>query len=136
MAAHKGQVSVEQMFITSVGITFVSAMFFLAVLMSADTVRRTEAQDTVERITKSADLVYAMGPGAKTSIEVLVPDSIVLVNISGSRILIRIGMVGGETDVYSHSDGELSGTLTSKSGRQRVTLTVDNSSLVLINSTG
>ena len=132
----KGQISTELLFITALGLVFVGGMFFLSIMMSTDTIRQIQAKDTVERISKSADLVYAMGPGAKTSIEVIMPDNIRFINISGSRVLIRVGMTGGDTDIFAHSDGTLVGNLTRQAGRQTVTLSVDNSSIVRISSTG
>ena len=132
----RGQVSLEQLFITALGITFVAIMFFLSIVMSGDTVRSIQASDTVERIVRAADLVYAMGPGSQTSIEVLMPDNIRVINLSGSQVLIRISTTSGDTDVFSYSRAQLNGTLTRNSGRQTVSFVVDSTSTVLINSTG
>jgi len=132
----KGQISLEQMLITSLGLVLVTVFFALAITSATDTVRSTQATDTVQRIVKSADLVYAMGPGAKTSVEVLMPENIVSTDVFGNRVLIRVGTTGGESDIIAFSDAILNGTITKRSGRQVITLTVDNSSLVSISSTG
>lgn len=128
----KGQVSTEQLFVTAIGITFVGMMFFMTMLMSVDTVRQIQAQDTVERIVKSANLVYAMGPGAKLSVEVVMPDNIQLLNITGNRVLIRVGMTSGNNDFYAYSNGQLNGTISDNAGLQKITLSVDDLSTVQI----
>lgn len=132
----RGQVSIEQMFVTSLGITFVAILFFLSVFLAADTVRDVQAKDSVERIARAADLIYAMGPGSETSVEVLMPDNVKSTDVSGNRVLITVGMTSGDTDIFSFSDGQLNGTLTTSSGRQKVSLFVDNSSVIHVNSTG
>jgi uncharacterized protein (UPF0333 family) len=131
-----GQASLEQLFVTALGITFVGIMFFLSVTMSGDTIRSVQASDTVERLAKTADLVYAMGPGSRMSTEVLIPDNIRAVNISSNRILIRISLTGGDSDIFAYSKAQLNGTLTRNPGRHTVYFSVDNSSIVQINSTG
>jgi len=132
----KGQVSTEQLFMTGVGLIFVGAMLFMSVTVSTDTVREILAKDTVQRIVKSADLVYSMGPGAKTTLEIIMPDNVRAINVSGNRILLTVAMAGGNADIYAYSDGQLNGTLLDRPGQQIVTLNVDNSSRVQVNSTG
>jgi len=131
-SVRKGQVSTEQLFVTAIGLTFVGMMYFISMLMSVDTVRQIQAKDTVERIVKTANLVYAMGPGAKISIEITNPDSIKLINISGNRILVRVAMTSGDTDFFAYSSGQLNGSLSRTTGIQRVTLSVDDNYVVQI----
>ena len=128
----KGQVSTEQLFVTAIGLTFIGMMFFMSMIMSVDTIRQIQAKDTVERIVKTANLVYAMGPGATISIEIANPDSIKTINISGNRILIRVAMTSGDTDFFAYSNGQLNGSVSKIAGIQKVAISVDDYSVVQI----
>jgi uncharacterized protein (UPF0333 family) len=128
----KGQVSTEQLFVTAIGLTFVGMIYFISMLMSLDTVRQIQAKDAVERIAKTANLVYAMGPDAKISIEITNPDNIKLINISGNRILMRVAMTSGDTDFFAYSNGQLNGSISKTTGIQRITLSVDDYYVVQI----
>lgn len=132
----KGQASLEQLMVTAVGLTFVGIIFFFAMTSASDTVRIAQARDAVEKIARSADLVYVLGPGSKTSIDVLMPDGVTSTSISGRMVLITVSTSSGKNDIFSSPRQNVSGSLTSRSGRQTVTLTVNSSGAVVINSTG
>ncbi|VVB73428.1 Uncharacterised protein [uncultured archaeon] len=134
--ARKGQTSLELMIVTAIGLAIVGAIFAISITYASDTTRSAQASDAVEKIVKSADLVYALGPGSKTSVDVLMPDGIRNASVYDSRVVIRVGLSSGDADVFSLARENLSGSLTNRSGRQTVTLTVNSSGSVIVNSTG
>jgi len=134
--ARKGQTSLELMIVTAMGLAIVGIIFAFAITSASDTARRSQASDAVEKIARSADLVYALGPGSRTSVDVLMPDGIRSTDVTGKRVLIRISTTTGDTDVFSFPREDLSGSITSRSGRQTITLVVNSSGSVVVNSTG
>jgi hypothetical protein len=134
--ALKGQVSLEILFTTAIGLTFVALAFFYSMTSASDTIRITQASDAVNKIARAADLVYALGPGSKTTVEVLMPSGITNTTIDSRRVLIRVSLSSGTNDVFAFPRENVSGSLTDHSGRQRVTLTANSSGSIEINSTG
>jgi len=136
LATLNGQVSLEILFTTAIGLTFVALAFFYSITSASDTIKITQASDAVDKIARAADLVYALGPGSKTTVDVLMPSGITSTEVKGKRVLIRVSISSGTNDVFALPRENVSGTLTNSSGRQRVTLTANYSGSIVINSTG
>ena len=134
--ALKGQTSLELLIVTAIGLAIVGIIFTFAITWASDSARVAQASDAVEKIARSADLVYVLGPGSRTSVDVLMPDGIRSTNVSGRRVLIQISTTTGNVDVFATPREDLSGSLTSRSGKQTVTLVVNSSGSVIVNSTG
>ena len=136
LMALKGQISLEMLFVTAIGIAFVAFIFFFCMTSASDSIRIAQARDTVDKIAKAADLVYVLGPGSKTSVEVMMPSGITDTSISSTRVLIRVSLSTGVNDIFAYPRENVSGSITNNSGRQTVTLLVNSSGSVVVNSTG
>lgn len=112
----KGQVSVEQLVITGLAIGFIAMMLYFSINFANDSTRVSQGQDMVDRLARSADYVYSLGPDSKEIIELYVPEGIESVNVSGNRILMRVSLSSGVTDIFAYTNSELIGTVPTSSG--------------------
>lgn len=119
----KGQASLEQMVITGIGIGFIAVIFYLSLNFANDNVRISQAQDAVDKLAKSADYVYSLGPGTKDKVEVYMPDGIIFANLSSHTIHIRISLSSGRADVFANTKAALTGSLPQNSGPQEIIIT-------------
>lgn len=130
----KGQASLEQLVVTGIGIAFIAIFFYVALNFATDNVHASQAKDTVDKIAKAADYVYALGPDSKTTIDVYMPGGIESIEVSGNRVYMRISLPSGDADVFANTQAQLNGTLHAIAGAQEITLTTSsNGSLVNIN---
>ena len=134
--ARKGQTSLELLIVTAMGLVIVGIMFTFAITWASDSARNAQASDAVEKIARSADLVYALGSGSRINVDVMMPDGIRSTNVTGRRVLIQISTTTGNADIFATPRENLTGSLTNQSGRQTVTLVVNSSGSVIVNSTG
>jgi len=132
----KGQISLEQMVVTALGLAFVAIMFSYAFVFSLDTLNVAQARDTVDKIAKNADIISTLGGGAKLSIEVMIPSNVVNTSISGNRALLTVRNSGGDRDIFAFSKNQMTGSITRNSGKQLITLTTNDNGIVSVNSTG
>jgi uncharacterized protein (UPF0333 family) len=116
----KGQASLEQLLITALMLTVVGVLFFMAMTYSADTLRAMQAKDAVDKMAKTADYVYSLGPGYKQSARLTFPDNTQLFNASGKRIWVSIPLSSGTEDVYANTRATVFGSLRSMTGTQDV----------------
>lgn len=128
----KGQSSLEQLIIVSIGLTFIAAIFYLALNMSNDNIRISQAQDMVEKLAKSADYVYSLGPGSKDVIDVFVPEGIVFTNISNHTIHVRLSLSSGYSDVYADTKPSLTGELPRIPGPREIPVMYTESGKVML----
>ena len=67
----KGQASLEQLIITSLGIGFVALMFYFLINLATDNIRTAQAKDAISKLAHTSDYIYSLGPGSKDQVEVL-----------------------------------------------------------------
>ncbi|VVB65872.1 Uncharacterised protein [Candidatus Gugararchaeum adminiculabundum] len=135
MRALKGQASLEQLLITGLALSLVVVFFVFALNFSSDNVRSSQAKDAIDKLGKAADYVYALGPNAKETVRVNLPEGVRFVNISGNRIWLRVSLQSGDADFFATTRGTVIGSLPDISGQQDVKLAVDNNGNVLIGNT-
>src|SRR3990172_3259825 len=83
-----------------------------------------QAEIAANTIKTAADNLYSQGPGAKTQVNVFFPNNYIpeKSNLSGKRILIKISILKGETDIVAFTRGNISGSLPNLSGTKVLTL--------------
>jgi len=129
--SRKAQISLEQLLIAALGIAFITLIFYFSINYSNDSVRVSQAQDTVNKLSKSADYAYSLGPGTKDQIEVFLPEGIEAFNISDDRIYIKLSLTSGSTEIYAHTDAPLLGEITSRPGPRKISILATESGKVM-----
>lgn len=117
----KAQASFEQLIVIAIALAFITISFFIAANYSADSTRISQAEDAVQRLAAGADHVYALGPNTKEYVTVYIPEDIVGINASGTRILMTLRTSsGGTTDVFAYTKGALISALPPYRGKQKI----------------
>ena len=116
----KGQTSLEQLIITGIGLTFIALIFYLSINMANDNVRVSQAKDSVDKLAKSADYVYSLGPGSKDTVRVTLPQGMRFLNTSDNHIHMRVSLSSGDADVFANTKGALIGSIPQFSSQQDV----------------
>jgi len=133
----RGQAMLEQLFTVALGMAFVGVIFAFVYLMSIDSVRAAQAKDVVETVAKTSDFVYSLGPGSRNSFNVMMPDGIRQTNIVGNTVLIKVSLSSGDSDIFSQSAYNMTGSLGESPGLQLITVSCcDPTGSIIVNSTG
>ncbi|VVB58757.1 Uncharacterised protein [Candidatus Anstonella stagnisolia] len=118
----RGQASLEQLIITGIALFIVAMIFYFSINYARDSSRIAQGKDAVEKLAKSADYVHALGEGAKTRVDLYIPEGVEFVNASGGRIQMRISLSSGETDVFANTQAALVGEIPIISGANQVSV--------------
>jgi len=125
MKYSKGQVAFEYIVIIMAVMAFILPVWVYVSGMQRDAIYQLSlsyAENTVENIASTANLVYSQGPPAKLTLRVYIPGGVQSTSITGSMIIISMLSGSGETDVWSMSLAELNGSLPTEEGNYIVTL--------------
>lgn len=111
-----GQVALEYILVTGAVFVVITAIFIYALTESNHTIRMNKASQVVTSLAKTADTVYALGPGSQDVVEIDMPGAVQQTIISGKRIILKIKIFGNISEVSAETKGNVSGTLPSGSG--------------------
>ena len=116
----RGQTSIEYLILIGFILIALIPIFYYALSESSNTVRLNEAEDSVNTLAKAADSVYALGPGTKNYVWVNFPGGIDSISFSDKRVLIKLNIFGGLSDIYVESKAELTGSISITQGGHRI----------------
>ncbi len=116
----KAQASLEQLIVIGAALALIGVSFYLASMMSADSINLSQAQDTVERLAAAADYVYSLGPNTKEYVTVSLPSNIISSNTTGKVIALKIGTSAGNSDIFAGTRAEIIGSIVARPGKQKV----------------
>ncbi len=132
----KGQSSLEQLVITGIALTFIALIFVFSINYTNDTVRKTQAKDTVDKLAKTADYVYALGPGTKQTVRVQMPSGVQFITVSGNRIQLRVSLSSGDADVFANTRAALTGAVPITDGAKDVSVFATSNNKVFLGDSG
>ncbi|MFH1424692.1 MAG: hypothetical protein ABIG20_03350 [archaeon] len=119
MPKDKGQAAIEYMSTVGIALVIIMAMTLFAYTWTSaakDTMYISTARSSVNALVEAADLVYAQGYPARTTVLVQIPQKVHSATITGNEISIRIRVGSGFTDVHAVSKVNLQGELPTNSG--------------------
>jgi uncharacterized protein (UPF0333 family) len=115
----RAQSSFEYMMIFGLAIAFaIPVWIYVASLQQSagEELSISYAQNAVNQITSSADLVYTQGPPAKVRLSVYIPSRVDMINITNRTVNFRLLTSTGVSDVFSTSVANLTGSLPDSEG--------------------
>lgn len=118
----RGQIATEYLILIGVIFLAIIPIFYYALQQSSQNVRMNEANDFVNTIAKTADMVYALGPGSQDYIKVEMPGGVESISINRNEILLKVRIFGGVADIFAYSKANLTGSLTTTSGSHHVSV--------------
>ena len=94
--------------------------------------RLNQAEDVVTTLAKTADVVYAMGPGAEKIVKLTMPSGVENITFSENDIILKLQIFGGLSEIISTSKARLVGEIPYKKGTQWVSVKAIESGFVQI----
>ncbi len=110
----KGQASMEYLIVIGFALTIISILmitYFVSIDENRNVVSTTQITKIVNRIVDNAEEVYYLGPPAKTTMKIYLPQDVDAIIISPHEINIRIERAGQITDIEAYSQVNLTGSL-------------------------
>ena len=108
----KGQSSLEYFVIIGIVIIAISVVANLAWQENETSTRVHKANIAVNSIAATADNLYAQGPGAKTTLNIIVPSgySSTTSSIGNKQIVFSLSTPGGNMDIIALTKANISGS--------------------------
>jgi len=98
--------------VLGISITF----FYYTSLYSSESIAVSQTRESLETLSKAIDYVYALGPGAQTTVTIELPKNVVDSYINPKEIGFKIGLRGRVTDVYEITKASIAGSLPTTPG--------------------
>lgn len=121
-------------YIVAVGVVLVLLLplFYYALTKSSESIKLSQAEDTVRSIARAADDVYALSPGTKKYVWVTVPGSVQGIRINASEISLVMGIFGKTSEVTSITKAPVTGMIPAEKGTYHIPVELLESGIVLI----
>ncbi len=106
----KGQISLEYMAVIGVILLVSLPLFYYATKTSGDNIRVGQADNVINSITNTANLVYSSGLGSKDFVWVNIPSGVSGVSVKNNSIILNLSIFGGVSEYVSFSKANLVAT--------------------------
>ena len=116
----RGQVATEYLLLVGIAFLAIIPIFYYSISSSAKTVRFNEAEDFVTTISKTADRVYALGPGSQDYIKVTIPGDTKEIIFDRNEVILKMSVNGKISDVFAISRTNLTGSVSTSSGSKHI----------------
>ena len=113
----KSQAAIEYLVLVSLIIFFLIPLLYYSTSESANTIKLNDAQDAIQSLVKTADYVYSLGPGTKTTVLITIPDGVYNVSMKGHEVILNLAGYG---EVVGKSKANLTGNLSNLKGSYQV----------------
>jgi uncharacterized protein (UPF0333 family) len=130
----KAQVAMEYIMLLGVFFILFIVIFYYTTTESIKRVQLNEAESTVTSIAKTADYLYALGPGSQDIIEIRMPGNVQSITFDNNEVNLKLTIYGSTADVFSETKANLTGSIPISSGIQHVVLKVLDSGVVQVGS--
>ena len=97
----RGQVATEYVLLMGIALFAIIPIFYYSVSSFSKTIRFNEAEDFVNSIVKTADRVYALGPGSQDYIQVNVPGDTLDIAFDRNEVIIKLSIHGKISDIFA-----------------------------------
>ena len=84
----------------------------------------SNAITAVNKIADNANIVYIQGKPTEMTISVYIPEMVSSINISDNRILIKVSISSGVSDIFAVSKATLQGYISPTSGMKKIKITM------------
>lgn len=113
----KAQAAVEYLMIVVVVLVISITLFYYSTIYSSESIAISQTQESIKTIANTIDYVYALGPGAETTVEIELPKNVVDSYVIKNEIGFKIGVSGRIDEVYEVTKSSVSGSLPNTPGR-------------------
>jgi len=128
----RGQAAFEYMILVGALLVILIPLFHYVSYYSAQNIKVEKLEDAVQTLGKSADSLYALGPGNKDFVWITLPGSISQTRVTGKEILVTVFLFGDYSDFYYTTIGNVNGTIPEEMGTYKMKLEVLENGVVQI----
>lgn len=121
-AGYKCQAALEYMLIVGIILASLTPLMLYVFQQTEISTRMQQAEVAVNTIAAKADNLYAQGPGAKSTINVLFPSGYGGGTVSGRTVAIKVFLTNAYSDVVAVSKANLTGSLPNEPGYKQIVL--------------
>ncbi len=133
MHRNKAQAALEYMMVIGLVLIILTPMVISVFQQIAVASRSRQAEIAAMQISSAANNLYAQGPGAKSTIDIFLPDGYSSQSyVSGNIVLIKVYVPGGFNDALKISNANLTGSLPADSGYKQLTLEMLQNGTVMV----
>jgi len=121
----KGQVAVEYLIIIGIAMAIIVPLFVILDSYTYNTrndLKTRALEDSLDSIAESSSMVYFQGYPARMSLNLYVPEGVVMTNVSENLLRVRLRYGDGYTDIVSTTDAIVNGSLPTKAGTYKITI--------------
>jgi len=121
----KGQAAIEYMIIIGIAMAILVPLFVILNSYTYDTksdLKTRALEDSLDSIAESSSMVYFQGYPAKMSVNLYVPEGVIMTNVSENFLMVRVRHGSGYTDIVSTTDAIVNGSLPTKAGIYKITI--------------
>lgn len=123
----KGQVATEYMLLVGIVLFITIPIFYYAITNSSQSIRMNEASNVVDAIAKTADTVYALGPGSQDYIQIMIPGGVESISFDRNEVQMKVKIFSDTSDFFAVSKANLTGSISINSGSKHIYIkTLDN----------
>ena len=123
--SRKSQTGLEYLIVASIALLMLVPIMIEGWMSTAEldsNINIQKAQDAVTRISDAAKTVYYQGAPSAMTIRVDFPKDIILSNVSGKEIYLRMKFKGSSTDIVDFLDFNVTGNISNISGVHEIYL--------------
>jgi len=128
----RGQAAFEYMILVGALLVILIPLFNYVGYYSTQNVKVEKLEDAVQTLGKTADSLYALGPGNKDYTWIELPGGLVETKVDGNEILVTAFLFGENSDFYYTTIGPVNGSLPDEKGSYKIKLEVLDNGIVNI----
>ena len=107
----RSQVGIEYVMLLGVLLIFFIPIIHYSLTKATTNVKEAQLENAVRRLSKAADTVYAMGPGAQEIVAVTLPPAVQATKVHHNEIVFVVTGFGGTSDIHAGTKAQLIGNL-------------------------
>jgi len=122
MYKKRGQAAIEYVILVGTLLVFLIPVVYYSLNESSYSIKMNQIDDAVKRLSKVADVVYALGPGARDVVIITIPYGVESAGIGNHSINLKVSALGGISDYGYNTIAEVNGSLPITPGTYRILL--------------
>ncbi len=126
----RAQAGIEYIIMVGLLLFFLIPTLHFAVSEANLQIKINQLDNAVRRIAKSANAVYAVGPGSQEVVTITLPKGVTGFSAAGHDLLYQTTLFGQTSDFHYSLFGTLNGTLPVQAGTYRILVTAMEGDLI------
>ncbi len=128
----RAQAALEYLVIVGMMLAILIPAFWYSLRTSQQTLDLRQTKDAAQKVARTADTVYALGPGSRMYARIRLPATVEDEQVGNNTVLFRVDVGQGPQDIFELTKGDVIGVLPEERGEHRVLVKMLESGIVQI----